>query len=444
MFKSLSSRLIISFFTVSILVLCALSTVTLYSLKHHFFQQDKYQLDQKFQTINTLQLQDDFIAKYGTLFELGETKLWVIKHREVIYQTQPLTLPDEFVQYHNLDSFEWQIDQNHYRAFRYHAAEPRVDVVLGIKTDHQRRFLEGFSTVLIWTTLLASMVSGVLGWVIVKHGLWPLRKLKHHMEQTSTEKLNLRLEPSQFPVELQNLVIGFNDMLSRLENDFERLSEFSSDIAHELRTPISNMMTQTQVTLAHPRTVEEYQESLISTTEELSRLAKIITDMLYLAKSEHNLLEISKIDLELHDLLEGLVDYYELAGDEKELSIELKGHATVYGDKEMLKRAVGNLISNAVRHSYDNETIKVQIASDEASTSVTVINKGETIDASYLPHLFERFYRVDKSRTHRATAGAGLGLAIARSIARIHHGDISVKSANGITSFILTIPNRTA
>ncbi|MGF1729710.1 heavy metal sensor histidine kinase [Photobacterium kasasachensis] len=442
MFKSISSRLIISFFSASILVLFALSAATLYSLEHHFLKQDKYQIEQKFHTINTLQLQGDFITRYGTLFELGETKLWVIKEGEVIYQPQQLALPDIFIHQRRPSSFEWQSDQNHYRAFRFDVSDdPQTKLVLGVNIDHQLRFLDGFSTVLIWSTLLASMISGFLGWVIVRHGLWPLKKLKHHMEQTSTEQLNQRLEPSQFPAELQNLVIGFNDMLSRLESDFDRLSEFSSDIAHELRTPISNMMTQTQVTLAHPRTVEEYQENLISTTEELNRLAKNITDMLYLAKSEHNLLETSTNDIELYDLLESVVDYYELAGDEKALSIVLSGHAIIRGDKEMLKRAIGNLISNAVRHSYDNETIKVQISTDEASTAVSVINKGDTIDKNYLPYLFERFYRVDKSRTHRATAGAGLGLAISRSIARLHHGDISVSSEDGITCFTLTLPS---
>ncbi|MCW8331383.1 heavy metal sensor histidine kinase [Photobacterium sp. SDRW27] len=443
MLKSLSSRLIISFVTASILVLCALSTVTLYSLKHHFFQQDKYNLDQKFQTINTLKLQDDFISKYGTIFELGETNLWLVKNDTVTYQTKPIELPDDFIQNPEMKNVVWQNNENHYRAFRYQVNdEPKLDLVLGININHHLSFLKSFSNVLILTTLLASMISGFLGWLIVKKGLLPLQKLKQHMRQTSTERLNLRLEPTHFPTELQQLVVVFNEMLSRLENEFERLSEFSSDIAHELRTPISNMMTQTQVMLAHPRSVAEYQDSLISTTEELNRLTKTITDMLYLAKSEHNLLQISNVDFQLDDLLESVVEYYELAGDEKGLLLELTGKAVVHGDKDMLKRAIGNLISNAVRHSDENEKIKIQILNNESSTTVSVINKGDTIPESDLPHLFERFYRADKARSHRACAGAGLGLAISRSIAKCHHGDIFVSSENGYTCFSLTIPNR--
>ena len=441
LFNSMSAKLIVSFFTASLLVLCALSTVTLYHLKRHFYEQDRYTLEQKFKTINILQLQNDFIAKYGTFFELGETKLWLIDNGEIHYQTEEIALPDNYLLNRSLKSFDWQDNGVRYRAFRFPVdKEPNVDVILGVNINHQHVFLTSFTTVLIWTTLFASIVSGFLGWLIVRRGMQPVKHLEEHMQQISTEKLDLRIEPALFPSELQQLVIVSNDMLSRLEKEFERLSEYSSDIAHELRTPISNMMTQTQVILAHPRTSEEYQESLISTSEELSRLTKTITDMLYLAKSEHNLLQTANEDIDLQPLIEDLAEYYELAGDEKGVTINLSGSGTVHGDKDMLKRALGNLISNAVRHSDDNEAINIQISEISNTTKIAVINKGEDIPAEYLPYLFERFYRVDKARMHRATAGAGLGLAIARSIAKIHHGDILVRSDNGITSFILSLP----
>ncbi|MBC7004165.1 heavy metal sensor histidine kinase [Photobacterium sp. BZF1] len=441
MFNSMSSKLIVSFFTASILVLFALSATTLYHLKRHFYFQDKDAITHKYRTLNKLQLQNDFIAKYGTFFELGENKLWAVEDNKVIYQSTDTPLPFDFLNDSGQDSAEWEIDNNRFRAFRFHLEEePGVEIILGININRQRIFLNSFSVVLLWITLGASMVSGFLGWLIVKKGMRPVKHLEEHMKQISTEKLDLRIEPALFPSELQQLVVVSNDMLSRLEKEFERLSEYSSDIAHELRTPISNMMTQTQVILAHPRTSEEYQESLISTSEELSRLTKTITDMLYLAKSEHNLLQTDNEDIDLYPLIEDLAEYYELAGDEKGVTINLTGSGTVHGDKEMLKRALGNLISNAVRHSDNNEAINIQISQINNTTKVAVINKGETIPAEYLPYIFERFYRVDKARMHRATAGAGLGLAIARSIAKIHNGDILVRSDNGITSFILSVP----
>lgn len=444
MFNSMSSKLIVSFFTASLLVLCTLSTVILYQLKHHFYQQDQYTLEQKFKTINTLQLQNDFIAKYGTFFELGETKLWLINNGEIRHQTEDIDLPEFFLNDRSNKSVDWQVNSIRYRAFRFPVdKEPNVDVILGINTNYHHVFMTSFTTVLIWTTLFASIVSGFLGWLIVKKGMRPVKHLEQHMQQISTEKLDLRIEPALFPSELQQLVIVSNDMLSRLEKEFERLSEYSSDIAHELRTPISNMMTQTQVILTHPRTIEEYQESLISTSEELSRLTKTITDMLYLAKSEHNLLQTANEDIDLSPLVEDLAEYYELAGEEKGVTINLSGCGWIHGDKEMLKRSIGNLISNAVRHSNDNEAIAIQISETHTATRVAVINKGETIPAENLPYIFERFYRVDKARMHRATAGAGLGLAIARSIAKIHHGDILVRSDNGITSFVLSVPKQT-
>lgn len=440
----MSAKLIISFFTASLLVLCTLSTVILYQLKHHFYQQDQYTLEQKFKTINTLQLQNDFIAKYGTFFELGETKLWLINNGEIRHQTEDVDLPEFFLDNRSKKSVDWQANDVRYRAFRFPVdKEPNVDVILGININYHHVFLTSFTTVLIWTTLFASIISGIFGWLIVKKGMRPVKHLEEHLQQISTEKLDLRIEPALFPSELQQLVIVSNDMLSRLENEFERLSEYSSDIAHELRTPISNMMTQTQVLLTHPRTVEEYQESLISTSEELSRLTKTITDMLYLAKSEHNLLQTANEDIALSPLIEDLAEYYEMAGEEKGVTINLSGSGFVHGDKEMLKRAIGNLMSNAVRHSDDNEAINIQISEVDSTTRVAVINKGETIPAENLPYIFERFYRVDKARMHRATAGAGLGLAIARSIAKIHHGDILVRSDNGITSFVLSVPKQT-
>ncbi|WP_394246840.1 heavy metal sensor histidine kinase [Vibrio profundi] len=440
LFKSITNRLVFSYFTASLIVLCVFSGVTLYSIKHHFYEQDYFHIDQKFRTIDKLRMDGNFIEKFGEFFEAGDTKLWLIEDEKLIYRSQNVSLPDGFTVRDSDMKFEWSNGQDSFRAKMYHLENsPGVHAVIGVTINHHKVFIHGFSNVLIFTTLLASVISGLLGWLIARKELAPIKRLERHVSNITTHQLDIRVPAHGFPKELMPLVVGFNEMLNRLEGDFERLSEFSSDIAHELRTPVGNMMTQTQVALSQPRSSDEYQNILISNIEELNRITKTITDMLYLAKSEHNLLLKTNEAFELADLAEELADYYEMAGDEKEITIALSGTSRVTADKNMIKRAIGNLLSNAVRHSDDHSNIDVTINQSASHSHIAVSNFGEVIPEASLPYIFDRFYRVDKSRAHTSSAGAGLGLSITRSIARLHNGDIDLVSEEGKTTFTLTI-----
>jgi two-component system heavy metal sensor histidine kinase CusS len=230
-------------------------------------------------------------------------------------------------------------------------------------------------------------------------------------------------------------------MLARLEEAFQRLSDFSSDIAHELRTPVNNLMTQTQVSLSRPRDANAYREILKSNAEEFERLARMIADMLFLAKAENAvaterlLSQVEQADLsrEVRDLFE----FYEALADEKGVRLELIGSGYVDGDRLMLRRAVSNLLSNAIRHTPTGGAIVVSLAMDEAETVLSVENPGETIAPHHLPRLFERFYRADPSRQHIPGEGTGLGLAITQAIVQAHHGTVSVSSNNHRTVFAM-------
>ncbi|CAB1369051.1 heavy metal sensor histidine kinase [Denitratisoma oestradiolicum] len=314
--------------------------------------------------------------------------------------------------------------------------------VVAIATDisHHERFMGSFRTTLWSVVVLAAFITGLLGWMAAKRGLTPLHAIKREAAAITADRLDSRLPTESIPVELVDLAETLNQMLARLEDSFRRLSDFSSDIAHELRTPVSNLLTQTQVMLSRSRTVDEYQDVLASNAEELERMAKMIADMLFLAKADNDLVMPNLEAVDLRTEAEGLASFYEAVAEENGVTLTVDGSATVSGDRLMLRRAIGNLLSNAFGHTPRGSYVRIQIGMNEDRTAmIQVENSGETISPEHLPRLFDRFYRTDPSRK-RLADGAGLGLAITRSIIQAHGGSVSVQSAEGVTMFELKIP----
>ncbi|VAW83478.1 Heavy metal sensor histidine kinase [hydrothermal vent metagenome] len=222
-------------------------------------------------------------------------------------------------------------------------------------------------------------------------------------------------------------------MLERMEEAFLRLSNFSADIAHDLRTPVTNMMTQTQVALSQTRTVEEYQEILYSNIEEYEHMAQMINDMLFLAKADNDPGNLNITEVDLAREVNALFEFYEAWAEERGVTLKLEGTATASGDQLMLRRALGNLLSNAIRHTQAGATVRVKLSSStKEEVGITVENPGPDIPPEHLPKLFDRFYRVDPSRQE---SGTGLGLAIVKSIVDAQGGRINVTSSGGITRF---------
>lgn len=263
------------------------------------------------------------------------------------------------------------------------------------------------------------------------------RHPNHHRLRPFDTGRNARLEVDAVPVELADLAETLNAMLARLEDSFRRLSDFSSDLAHEFRTPISNLMTQTQVTLARPRSAAEYSEVLASNIEEYERLSRMIADMLFIAKADEGQIVPSQERLCLGELMADLVEFHRLVAEEKGVVLTHEGDGAMRGDPLMVRRAVGNLLSNAIRHTPPGGRVTASILhEDSGSVVIAIANTGETVPAEHLPRLFDRFYRVDPSRTGEGSQ-SGLGLAIVKSIVEAHGGRVSVGSANGVTSFRL-------
>lgn len=305
-------------------------------------------------------------------------------------------------------------------------------------TDHQL-FMREFHRILAIAMVLATILTAALGWVATWMGLRPLRRVTALAVRIEASQLGERLPIAHVPAEIDALATAFNAMLARLEASFRRLSEFSSDIAHELRTPVSNLMTQTQVALTRTRSAEEYREVLTSNLEEYEHLTRMIGDMLFLAQADNRLIVPRLEEIDLAREVARLIEFYEALAADRGVQLILVGTVRVAGDRLMLQRAIANLISNALRHTEVGGKVVVKLAEEMGQLEISVINPGE-VAKEHMPHLFERFYTGDPAR--RASGeGAGLGLAIVKSIVEAHGGSITVSTDNGETTFRITLPH---
>lgn len=309
---------------------------------------------------------------------------------------------------------------------------PQLTLYLDI--THHQHFLQGMQR-LIWLTVgLSALTTALLGAWAARSGLRPLRQMGQVAASVSARSLTTRLPVAQMPEELAELASSMNAMLQRLDDAFQRLSAFSADIAHELRTPLSNLLTHTQVTLTRPRSLEEYREALHGNLEELQWMAQMVNDMLFLAKADHGLLVPGHAPLALHDEVDALLEYYAPLAEDSDVQMLREGEAVLLGDQHMLRRALSNLLDNAMRFTPAGGQIKVTLG---PGPTINVANTGLAIDPAALPRLFDRFYRVDPARREGSSEHAGLGLAITRSIVQAHGGCIRAECEGGWTRFVI-------
>ena len=315
---------------------------------------------------------------------------------------------------------------------------PQLTVLLDI--THHQHFLQRMQR-LIWLTVgLSALATALLGAWAARRSLRPLRRMSAVASGVSAQSLNARLPEANMPPELAEMAHHFNAMLGRLDDSFQRLSAFSADIAHELRTPLSNLLTHTQVTLTRDRPIEEYRETLHSNLEELQWMAQLVNDMLYLAKADHGLLIPKRETLELAEEVDALLEFFAPLADDARVALTREGNARLQGDRGMLRRALSNLLDNALRFAPEQGQVRVRIVERDAGLQLTVENTGDGIAEEVQPRLFDRFYRADPARREGSSEHAGLGLAITQSIIRAHGGQIHCESANGWTRFLIELP----
>ncbi len=320
-----------------------------------------------------------------------------------------------------------------------------LTVAMALDIHHHEAFVISFRRALIGFVLLASAACALLGGWVVRRGLRPLARMRAQAERIGAGQLDARMPVDEAPVELAELAATLNAMLARLENAFARLSTYSSDIAHELRTPLSNLMTQTHVALSQPRDGAAYREVLASNAEELERLSRTVADMLFLAQAEHGELLPTRQPVALGDEVRALFDFYEALADDRQIALRLTGQGTALGDALMLRRAIGNLLSNALRYTPAGGAIDVRIAPRGKEILLQVRNDGTPIAPEELPRLFERFYRAEKDRSHASGEGdgAGLGLAITQAIVQSHGGRIEARADGAGNVFEVVLPAAT-
>ena len=315
----------------------------------------------------------------------------------------------------------------------------KVQVVVGRSRATQLALLASYRYKVMSAVLAGTLLAGLLGYALVRRGLKPIRVIADQAHSITAQRLDRRLDATAAPQELQAMVQSFNAMLDRLHDSFQRLSQFSADLAHDLRTPINNLMVQTQVALTQPRSAEEYQALLASDIEEYERLARMMESMLFLARADYAHVALQKQSLDLHGELQRIVEYFEGPAEEADVALVVNASGSVHADAALFRRAVNNLVANAVRHAVKGSTVRLAARPDQQVVEVSVVNEGDTIDPAHVPRLFDRFYRADKSRSD-SSSSTGLGLAIVQSIMTLHDGCAEVDSTAGVTTFRLRFP----
>lgn len=316
-------------------------------------------------------------------------------------------------------------------------------IVLALDVSETTQLLRAFEVSIFVALPAGLLIAMVIGLLIARRGLRPILRVSETARHITASHLYERIELKGIPRELQGLVDSFNTMLDRLENSFRRLSEFSADLAHELRTPLTSLLGRSQAALLRQRSADEYREVLESNVEAIKWMSALVSDMLFLARADYARGALAYEKVDLREEADRLIEFFGIACEEREIGLKAHGRAMAFVDRAMLRQALSNLLSNAIRHSPDGGRIDVVLDRDERAVTVSVIDSGPGIAPEHVSRIFDRFYRADPSRS-RDSGGTGLGLAIARSIMRMHGGDVSVKSEPGkSTAFTLTIPERT-
>lgn len=315
-------------------------------------------------------------------------------------------------------------------------------MLIGLSINFHLHYLEALKKNLFAIAAVISVLIVLIIRIAVRQGHLPLRNVSNAIKNITSENLDARLEPSRVPVELEQLVISFNQMMGKIEDVFTRQANFSADIAHEIRTPITNLVTQTEIALSQHRTQKELEDVLYSSLEEYNRMTRMVSDMLFLAQADNNQLIPDRVLFDLGAEVRKVFEFFEAWAEERHITLTYHGvPCLIEGDPQMFRRAINNLLSNALRYTPTGKTVTVSISKRGNDVELITENPGTPIPQVHLSKLFDRFYRVDPSR-QRKGEGSGIGLAIVKSIVTAHHGKVRVESDAVSTRFILTVPGK--
>ncbi len=321
---------------------------------------------------------------------------------------------------------------------------PGLALQVGVSLRDVREIQGDMARVLGVLLLFTAVSTPLSGWFLANRALTPVRAAVATAAEINASDLSQRLDIGAAEVELEQLVRTFNAMLERIEQAFRRQRQFTADAAHELRTPLSIMLTGLEVTLSRERSAAEYQTTLASVQEEVQRLAHLANSLLMLARADTRDVPLEMHDVDLWALLDTVIDQLAARANEKSISVtrEIAPDLIVRGDEARLIQVVYNLLDNALKYTPAGGSVRVTAARHADHIEFAVQDSGPGIPAAEHPHIFERFYRADAARS-RGHGGFGLGLAIAKQGIELHGGTITVISEAGQGArFVVNLPAR--
>lgn len=290
------------------------------------------------------------------------------------------------------------------------------------------RYRESLTLILVVSIILCA----VLGHVIARSGMRPIERIAEAAERIRVSTLHERLDIQSLPAELASLANTFNLMLDRLEQSFIQLSQFSADLAHELRTPIGNLRGELEVALSRPRSDNTYREVLDSALEECTRITRVIQSLLFLARAEMAGQSPALENLDLAHEIATILEFYQPMAAEAGLSLTgvVPPETLIQFDRILFQQAIGNLIANAIAHTEPGGQITVTTVKTTEQVNIQVQDTGQGIAPEHLPYIFSRFYRADRARSY-VGGNLGLGLAVVRAIMDLHNGQVTIESQPG-------------
>ncbi|RZO05602.1 heavy metal sensor histidine kinase [Pseudomonas mohnii] len=451
--RTLSLRLAIMFALVSTLLLGSIGFYLYQSLQREIAWRDDQALLGRLERMQALISDSDSIEQlrgrpklYENMLGNRDNLLWIVDDTgKVLIEINPVGM-----------TFPKLPAAPHARLVDDHSSEPvrfawqdvmqgdRGLTLIAGKLLAEREQMMGVYRLKLWLAMsVGALLAFVFGWWVSQRGLRPVRLLAKRAAAIDVQHLHLRLDEFNELNELKLLCSALNQMLARLEDGFAQLSRFSEDLAHEMRTPLGNLMGHTQQALRRSRSIEDYQNLLVSNQEEYERLARMIDSMLFLARTEQANACVNVEQINLHDLIEQLCEYFDGVAQERDVQLLNQTQDQLMGDPGLIRRALANLLANALRYAIPESAVTISSRVTQDTLEITVHNHGEPIAAEHLPRLFDRFYRCDPSRNQPDDSG-GLGLAIVRSIMQLHGGRVSVDSTEAGTSFHLEFPLKNA
>lgn len=311
---------------------------------------------------------------------------------------------------------------------------PELLYQVALNAGHVEEWLTDYNRTLGIFTAIATLASGLFGWLVTRSGLAPLRDITRSMQQVTVAGLGERLGLQSWPAELAALAREFDRMLERLDDSFNRLSQFTADAAHEFRTPLNNLIGATSLALSRERSMEENRGTLEAHLEQFERLNRMLESLLFLARADGNTGAPELHPLAAGPLMREVVEFFAPLAEESGVDLTASGEATLVADESLLRMALTNLVSNALRFTPRGGAIRMVVTPDDSGgTLLSVADTGCGIAPEHLGKVFDRFYRVEASRSG---GGAGLGLALVRTIMALHHGRVTATSEVGCGTII--------